>query len=109
MPYPGPMLEALCVAGTPVTKCMSEINIVAMLGDADISLVQELKILEHLCHQFETKTFIERIHFQMLCKGHTLVKTGFAIHAYKDGKEEKRLHYSHKDIEKKMRYTFHDG
>jgi hypothetical protein len=100
--YPEPILEVLRVDGTPVTEYMSETNIASMFEDADISLVQERDILQHLRHQFGTKTVVTRTNVQMLCEGHTPVKRGFAMYTYKDGEEEELLDYSYKDTEKKV-------
>ena len=58
--YTEPVLEALRAVGTPLTEYMNETKIVAMFEDANITLLQERKIVQHLRHQVGTKTFATR-------------------------------------------------
>ena len=90
------------MVGTPVTEYTSETNIAATFKNADIVLVQECKILQHLRHQFGTKTLATRTNVQMFCKGHSPMKIGFTMHAYTYGKSGEHLYYSYKDRKKEV-------
>ena len=93
------MLEALRAVGTPVTEYINETKMAAMFEDANVTLLQERKIVQHLRHQFGTRTFATRKDIVMLCEGHTPVRTGCAMYAYKEGEEEERL-----EIQRRLRF-----